>query len=57
MTGLRVLDLNNTELTDACVEHMSKLKGLQKLNLKGTQVSAAGLSTLREALPRTVIKP
>ena len=45
--GLQTLDLNNVHnVTDARLEELAGMKGLQVLNLSGTQVTDAGLKEL-----------
>jgi hypothetical protein len=38
-------------VTDAGLKQLAGLKSLQWLNLRGTQVTAAGVKKLQEALP------
>ena len=55
MRNLEYLDLNNTQVTDAGLEH---LKGLEKLNwllLKNTKVTDAGVNDLKHSLPNVDI--
>jgi hypothetical protein len=58
LAGLRRLesiDLSGQPLTDACVPHLAGLSSLARLDLTGTALSPAGISRLRNALPRTTI--
>lgn len=47
---LRSLDLENTSVTDACLEHVARCRTLMRLNLDGSQVTGEGLGQL-SALP------
>ena len=47
---LRHLSLAGTQVTDAGMKHLAKLKNLQSLTL-GIKVTGAGLKELRKALP------
>jgi serine/threonine protein kinase len=53
--GLHTLDLSRTRVTDACVEHLKKMKRLRRLSLGSTKVSAAAVADLRTALPKCSI--
>ncbi|MFC1596697.1 leucine-rich repeat domain-containing protein [Planctomycetota bacterium] len=46
LTGLICLEIGNTQITDAGLEHVKALTSLQELNLTGTQVTDAGLKHL-----------
>jgi hypothetical protein len=48
LTNLRGLDLTDSEVTDAGLEHLKELSGLSSLYLSGTQISDAGLEHLSE---------
>lgn len=48
LTNLRSLDLTDSEVTDAGLEHLKGLSGLSSLYLKGTQITDAGLEHLAE---------
>jgi hypothetical protein len=48
LTNLRGLDLTDSEVTDAGLEHLRGLSGLSSLYLSGTQISDAGLQHLSE---------
>jgi len=52
MPELRLLDLSDTALTDAAIPDLEKLKHLQFLILRGTQISVAGCRKLLAALPK-----
>ncbi|MEM9656933.1 MAG: hypothetical protein AAF961_01100 [Planctomycetota bacterium] len=53
--GLGALHLRGTALTDAGVEHLNRLKRLERLELRGSSSSAERVAELRQALPRTNI--
>jgi hypothetical protein len=55
--GLLELNLNETQVTDACLKDLKELKSLRKLNLYETKITAAGLKDLKVALPTTDIFP
>jgi hypothetical protein len=46
--GLKVLDLNHANLTDAGLAHFKDCKALTSLSLYGTNVSDAGLAHFRD---------
>ena len=48
---LRILDLENTSVSDAGLEHLVTLKQLQSLKLTGSKVTATGIAKLQKALP------
>jgi hypothetical protein len=48
---LRQLDLGGRPLTDECLKHIRQLSTLERLNIRGTQISEAGYRQLLEALP------
>ena len=52
---LTVLDVSNTEVTDAGLKELYKLENLTWLNLGKTKVTAQGLAELRTALPKCYI--
>ena len=45
----------NTQVTDASLEHFKGLTNLQELALHGTQVTDAGVTELKKALPNCQI--
>ena len=47
--------LQNTQVTDACLEHLKGLTNLETLNLIGTQVTDAGVKNLQQELPNCEI--
>jgi hypothetical protein len=47
--------LNQTQVTDAGLTHLSGLTQLQYLNLSDTQVTAVGVAQLQNALPNCKI--
>ena len=51
-----MLYLDNTEVTDAGLEHLQRLPGLTKLGIAGTKVTDAGLGELKKALPNVRIR-
>jgi sec-independent protein translocase protein TatC len=50
-----VVDLSGSGVSDAVLEHLKGLSGLQKLDLTGTEVTEEGLEELRQALPKCKI--
>jgi hypothetical protein len=54
--GLERLSLANSGITDEGLKSLRGLASLKELDLSGTRVTAAGTSTLREALPACKIK-
>ena len=48
LRGLRVLQLNNTQVGDAGLEHLGRLTRLERLTLVGTQVKGRGLAFLND---------
>ncbi len=51
-TKLRSLDLDGcSEVTDAGLVHVRKLKNLEYLSVKGTQITPEGIEELKRALP------
>jgi Leucine-rich repeat (LRR) protein len=55
LTYLRVLKLNDTQVSDEGLKHLARLTNLQELDLRGTNVTAAGVAELRKALPNCKI--
>ena len=51
------LGLTHTQVTDAGLVHLTRLKKLKVLNLIGTTVSPKGVRTLRQELPDASISP
>ena len=51
LTYLRMLRLDNTQMTDAGLAHLQWLTALQELFHDKTQVTDAGVSDLQQALP------
>jgi len=43
-TALRDLELNNTQITDAGLQHLSHLKNLSYVELTDEQITAAGIT-------------
>jgi hypothetical protein len=44
------LDLEDTQVTDACVPHVLKLKKLEFLDVRGTKLTAKGVAALDKGL-------
>ena len=55
LSGLRVLYLKNTKVTDAGLVYLKDLPELEELYLEGTRVTRAGFAYLKSALPNTQI--
>jgi Leucine-rich repeat (LRR) protein len=51
MTNLTELDLYDTQVTDAGLEHLKGLTSLTKLSLSRTPITDAGLAEIKAALP------
>ena len=49
--SLRFIDLQDTDLTDASVATLSRLKALSRLAIKGTKITRDGIEDLEFALP------
>jgi hypothetical protein len=52
-----VLDVSDTGVTDAGLDNLCGLTRLETLRLSGTQVTEAGITNLRNALPNCEIIP
>ena len=52
---LRELNLYRSRVTNAGLAHLAKLKKLRLVDLRYSNVTSAGVQTLREALPNTKI--
>ncbi len=50
--GLKRLSLRNTGLSDAAVDDLKSLTDLEEVDLMGTKITADGIETIREALPK-----
>jgi hypothetical protein len=55
LKGLEWLDLWNTFVTDAGLEHLAGLDHLKYLRIEGTNATDAGAATLQESLPNAEI--
>ena len=55
-TQREICGLGTTNVTDAGLEHLKGLTGLQELNLSWTKVTDAGESRVKEALPNVWIQ-
>ena len=53
--GVRQLDLSNTQITDAGLKEVAKMKQLIVLILDDTKVTKAGVAQLQKALPKCKI--
>jgi hypothetical protein len=49
--SLQGLDLSNTQVTDAGLEHLKGMTKLSQLDIRKTQVTAEGRAMLQKALP------
>ncbi|MFO0947359.1 MAG: hypothetical protein U1D30_15720 [Planctomycetota bacterium] len=54
-TSVKWLNLARTEVTDACVEHLVGLVELNRLVVSTTRITSAGISQLKQALPKAAI--
>ena len=54
--SLEVLILNDTRITDACLDDLAKLKKLRKLFISRTFISPNGAEALRQSLPGCEIR-
>ncbi|MEZ6095990.1 MAG: hypothetical protein R3C03_17500 [Pirellulaceae bacterium] len=52
LDGISQLALAYSNINDNAIPHLTKLKNLQSLNISKTQISEAGKTTLRNALPK-----
>jgi hypothetical protein len=50
------VDLRGPETSDAALEHLKGLTQLQRLSLRNTKVSDAGVEKLQQALPKCIIE-
>ena len=55
MPHIRILDLRETEITDACLPILVNLRNLELLLVKKTKVSEEGIRQLNDALPHCKI--
>jgi hypothetical protein len=49
---LRMLDIEGTQISDAGLVHLQRMKQLHSVNLSKTKATAAGINALRAAMPR-----
>jgi Leucine-rich repeat (LRR) protein len=56
LTGLRELDLVETQITDAGLAHFKNLTSLTLLWLAKTQVTHSGVQQLKQNLPNLTIR-
>ena len=56
LTNLRVIRLNNTQITGAGLVNLKGLNNLKDLDLSGTNVTDAGIAELQKALPNCEIE-
>jgi hypothetical protein len=49
--SLRILTLRKTQVSDAELNHLTTITGLEALGLNGAKVTAAGVAELQKALP------
>jgi len=52
LTNLRVLELSNSLIDDACIDTLSQLKWLEYLIVQGTKITPAGVKRLQQQLPK-----
>ena len=55
LASLRFLQLTDTEVTDAALEHLERLTNLNHLDLTNTRVTPEGVTELQKALPECEI--
>ena len=55
LSGLEVVDLSGTRITNAGLIQLEGLTKLKKLSLKGTTVTDEGIGQLRRKLPTVTI--
>jgi TPR repeat protein len=53
--GVRSLNLERTDITDAGLKGLEGLTNLETLNVRNTKVTAAGVERLRKALPKVKV--
>lgn len=53
-TKLKVLSISGTQIDDRVIEHVLKLKHLERVALRGNEMTDEGLFELRDKLPREV---
>ena len=56
LTGLEVLHLDGTRVTDEGIDDLAKITSLRLLSLQRTATSDAGVAQLRRALPNCEIQ-
>ena len=54
--ALTLLSLAHTQVSDAGVVYLKRLRNLKRISLLDTQVTTAGVRELREALPQVQIQ-
>jgi hypothetical protein len=52
---LQYLNIGETQVTDAGLEHLKGLTVLQRLDLRGTKVTPAGVEQLKKSLPNVEV--
>ena len=57
LTELVTLRLDGSDVTDQVIDSLAKLESLRELSLRRTKVTAAGIKTIREALPECEVIP
>jgi internalin A len=55
-TTLRSIDLSNCQVTDQGLEALAGLTALEQLTLKGTDVTVAGVNSLKRSVPHLKVK-
>jgi len=55
MRGMRKLFLSRTAITDGAVDHLLNYQVLERLDIQGTNISAAGLARLKSTYPNATI--
>ena len=53
--SLLVLDIRETEISDQSIPQIIKLRNLEHLIVRGSNLTPAGLEAIREALPDCMI--
>ena len=55
LVKVTILNMDNTQITDAGLKELAKLQKLESLSVIGTKVTKAGVTELKKALPNCLI--